>query len=111
MQTKKQFDEEHLVHSYIRSHFTDDGKKMIWKCANPVCQHTLTVQKRNRSLLIGKMTLCPQCEQQKFILGSEDVKRKKPICVNCRDSNNGGKRTEDIERNKKLMEELFGAQK
>jgi ssDNA-binding Zn-finger/Zn-ribbon topoisomerase 1 len=82
--TPEDFKQTHLVHSYIRSHTTDDGDKIIWKCANPLCSHTLPVPKKNRSILIGRMTLCPECEKTQFVLTSKDLDRKRPICSACK---------------------------
>jgi len=80
----EEFKKTHLVHSYVRSHKTDDGTKTIWKCNHPLCQHTVIVPNRNRSILIGKMTLCPECEKTQFILTSKDLDRKRPLCPVCR---------------------------
>jgi hypothetical protein len=90
------------IHSYVRSHITDNGKRMIWKCADPLCSWSTSIPKRDRSMLKGKMSLCPECTETKFLMTSEHLKRKRPICDNCK----SGKDT--YEKGKNLMETLFG---
>ncbi len=102
--SRAQFENDHIVHSYFRSRFTVNGKKMVWACKNPYCSHTLLVPKNDRSILIGKMTLCPQCMETQFILSQEDVKRKTPICANCK---GGEERKRVMEKTKNIFDQLF----
>lgn len=95
---------KHTTHSYIRSHYTDDGTKIVFKCADPNCTHTLLVPKKNRSLIIGRATLCPECLKNRFALTSEDIKRKVPKCIECR----GGQKAETLRAGKKIMENVLG---
>ena len=82
--TIEEFKLTHTVHSYIRSHETDKGDKYVWKCNHPLCNHTILVPKKNRSILLGTMNLCPECEQVQFILTPKHLDRKRPICDVCR---------------------------
>jgi hypothetical protein len=106
MTTKQEFGEIHLVHSYVRAGFSENGSKMIWKCDDPFCPHTIMIPKKNRKLLLGKMTLCPGCKITKFILTSFHLKRARPICEDCRNP----MRKMAFEKGKEILEGLFDKQ-
>ena len=93
--------EEH-IHSIVRSHYTAHKKSMVFKCNDPVCMYTVTIPKNNRSLLIGRASTCPDCGEV-FILDSEALKRKKPVCLNCSNS----KTAREFRRSKDITQDLI----
>jgi hypothetical protein len=46
-------------------------------CADPHCTH-----KELREYLIGKASRCSNCKNE-FVLTHEDLKRARPLCINC----------------------------
>jgi hypothetical protein len=67
-----QLDKDH-VHSWIKWKKTE--KTTYFKCAHPQCFSTI-----DGSLLVGKVSLCPSCNQNTFILDKHDLKRTRPVC-------------------------------
>lgn len=66
-------------HSWVRYKRTD---KTVWfKCNDPRCTSVM-----DRELLIGKLSLCPKCKLEEFELEREALKRKMPLCLNCRNT-------------------------
>jgi hypothetical protein len=53
------------------------GTKDIYNCADPHCTY-----KENKIFLVGKASLCNECRGE-IVLTSEDLKRSKPLCLNC----------------------------
>jgi hypothetical protein len=54
-----------------------NGKPHLFKCADPHCSF-----REERLLLVDKASLCNSCRTE-FILTMEDLKRSKPLCLNC----------------------------
>jgi hypothetical protein len=53
------------------------GAKNLYNCADPHCTY-----REEKLLLVGKASLCNGCRAE-FILTYEDLKRSKPLCLNC----------------------------
>jgi len=97
--------EEHEIHSYVRSHYTDKGDKVVYKCVgHPLCTHTITVQKKNRSLMVGRVSVCPQCTENHFVLTAKDLQLKTPKCIHCK----GGEKAKNLAVNKGIMDSVLG---
>lgn len=105
--TKAEFKAAHSTHSYQRSHYTKDGKTMIWKCTHPMCTHTLNVPVKNRRILIGRASLCPKCMQNTFVISQVDAKLKTPHCSGCKEGAGGVKTSDSREKVKSVIEKLL----
>lgn len=64
---------EKHIHTYQRISDRPD----YYRCIHPTCTSFT-----RKSLLIGKLGLCPNC-QNEFVLDREKLKRVKPLCDNC----------------------------
>lgn len=71
-----------LKHTHTMSRMTPRGTKPPdqekWKCLDPVCTYTATME-----FLKGKLSLCCNCRKKEIMLDSERLQRKFPKCENC----------------------------
>jgi len=66
------------IHQYIRVKRTvRDGKPFLFMCAHPDCSH-----RNEKKFIEGKHSICNKCGSE-FVLTREDLRRSKPVCVNC----------------------------
>ena len=61
------------IHTYQRISDRPD----YYRCIHPTCTSFT-----KKSLLVGKLGLCPNC-QAEFVLSREKLKRVRPLCDNC----------------------------
>jgi hypothetical protein len=71
------------THSLVQWKKRGKDQEMHWKCADPECTFFAP-----QSLVIDKLTLCPECKTVTFILDWEDdlLRRARPLCINCRNT-------------------------
>lgn len=54
-----------------------DGVPYLYQCADPHCTY-----RDEKKFLEGKASLCNNCRAE-IILTREDLRRSKPLCMNC----------------------------
>src|SRR5947207_914367 len=64
------------VHTFVRWR-DNQWKRDLYRCFDKHCHYFV-----ERSFLEGKASLCTKCGSE-FTLSKEDLKRAKPMCVNC----------------------------
>lgn len=75
------------THSFIRHSdkdrkpYKDSSGDTIYKCGDPNCMF-----KVKRVDIIGKATMCPKCRCNEFTLTPEDLRRARPLCMDCRNT-------------------------
>lgn len=89
------------THSYVKSHKQKSDGQQVWKCEDPKCTHLSL-----HHLVRGKLTLCPACREQEFVLEGRALKRTRPLCINCRNT----KEAKEFRESKSLIEALFKPQ-
>lgn len=67
-----------------------------YMCADPDCSHNTLAD-----LLIGKSSLCNKCHE-KFVLTYEDLRRAKPLCINCSNT----KEAREFRKRKEALESI-----
>ena len=72
--------------------------KISYMCSDPLCTSISPKQ-----LLKGKLSLCPKCKTNEFILTPRHLERANPVCVLC---TNGISAKQYQETRKKLAEVL-----
>lgn len=84
-----------LDHTHI--YVARSPKKDSFRCDHPDCSHLML----NKSDLIGKRTVCAVCRENSFLLTVEDLRRKRPRCINC-------KETKEARKKREMKETLAG---
>jgi len=65
------------IHTFVRYKNNQYKRKDLYRCNDPYCNYVHEV-----SFLEGKASLCTKCGAE-FILTKEDLKRSRPRCINC----------------------------
>ena len=84
------------IHTYVR--WKVAFGELQYRCANPDCLHTAPV-----SLIEGKRSICSKCGLNELILSKEDLRRVKPMCVECSNT----KEAKSKKRFKNIVSDLF----
>ncbi len=67
------------THQYIRVNNLDGSPdKNRYRCADPDCFHWMY-----KNMLLGKRTVCAICKSEEFLLDRESLRRAKPTCFKC----------------------------
>lgn len=74
---------EKHIHQYVRKKEKDSKGRTYFRCFDKLCYHTAL-----RSDLIGKACICSFCGME-FILTAEALRRAKPRCLACTNSDQG----------------------
>ena|SRR5215469_6979605 len=80
------------LHTY-RRHKTRPGYMM---CIDPYCTHIIKMQ-----LLEGKAALCNKCHGE-MIISQEDLRRVRPVCLDCSNTKEARARRRTIEFQRRL---------
>ena len=92
------------VHSYVFWKYQggvknpETPKEAWYKCADAHCTHTAP-----RSFILDKASICPKCFSKELILDREALKRKRPLCIDCRNT----KEAQQYRKAKVILEELL----
>ncbi len=84
------------LHTYKR---IKQGERHIFKCVHPDCTHFTS-----RELLLGKRSLCPNC-QKPMILSGKLLQLANPTCMDCKELKAKGEQVDKVTSN---IERLFG---
>lgn len=84
------------THTYERMR-----NKSYYRCVDPHCSHT-----QKRELLEKKACICYKCNNE-FILTWEDLRRARPICLNCSNTEEARRLREVRENVGNVIEEMF----
>ena len=90
------------THQYVRvKGMVRDGKPFLYRCGHPECSH-----REEKKFLEGKFSLCNKCGGE-FKLTNEDLKRARPVCKNCSNTNEAKTYRKVKEGITNVMEDLF----
>ncbi len=91
------------IHTYVRIREPKaEGKPVRYRCAHPMCTHYL-----DKSLVLGKRTICGKCKQKETLMDYENSRRAIPVCSNCSNSVKAQK-LRGIRGGLSILDELFG---
>jgi len=93
------------IHEYMRV-VNHDGSpdKNRFRCVHPDCSHWSF-----RNLLMGKRSICSICHTQEIILDTESLRRAKPRCFKCGNSEKDRNLRQKYDELAKLFEEPTAA--
>jgi hypothetical protein len=86
------------THSYIFWKVQGTSPEPWYKCADAHCTHTAP-----RSLILDKASICPKCFNRELILDRDALKRKRPLCIECRNT----REAQMHRKAKSLLEDLL----
>jgi hypothetical protein len=69
-----------------------------YKCDDPHCTHFAS-----RKLIMGKASVCSNCRKVEIILNGENLRRSRPVCINC--SNTAA--AKEYRKSKELIETIL----
>lgn len=84
------------VHIYVRAGARKKNKTFM--CSDPHCTH-----KEKKEYLVGKASRCPNCLAE-FVLTNEDLKRRRPLCLACRNT----KEAQIFKEKRSTLSEILG---